>query len=61
MSAFNAVKGQFQSVLLKSGVREDTVADLEVNGIITATQFLMHGNMNQHVTAHDFTNLRNEI
>jgi hypothetical protein len=63
MALFDVVKESFQEFLKSGGISEDTIADLEVNDIKSAHQFLQvgNGNMGKFVELHDATSVTAEV
>ena len=52
-SLYDSVKEAFQNILFKGGVKEDTIADMEVNGVVSAHQYVMLGAGNMSKAIHN--------
>ena len=62
-SLYDSVKVAFQTILFKGGVKEDTIADMEVNGVVSAHQYLMlgAGNMSRAIHNNDVGEVVTEV
>ena len=62
-SLYDSVKEAFQNILFKGGVKEDTIADMEVNGVVSAHQYVMlgAGNMSRAIHNNDVGEVVKEV
>lgn len=60
---FQIAREDFQNTLEQANVKEDTIADLQVNNIVSANQLLFAcgGNVGRYIDANDYVNLTNTI
>jgi hypothetical protein len=62
-SLYDSVKEAFQNILFKGGVKVDTIADMEVNGVVSAHQYVMlgAGNMSKAIHNNDVGEVVKEV
>ena len=60
---FNIVRADFQTTLEQANVQVSTIADMQVNGIESATQLLFAGggNIGRYINSNDYVNLTQAV